>query len=161
MKGRGLYHGQVENWWLILIAAVIAMVIVLTWTNRTRRSRVDPTQVTIDPALAGTVADLYQQGKKLDAVKLLKERTGLSLADAVRVVEKIARRSQQSSPSSRQPARPPASTDISPSSEPVDLDTELDARSLVADGDKIQAIKLVRERTGWDLSRAKNYVEGL
>ena len=146
MKGRGLYHGQVENWWLILIAAVIAMVIVLTWTNRTRRSRVDPTQVTIDPALAGTVADLYQQGKKLDAV---------------RVVEKIARRSQQSSPSSRQPARPPASTDISPSSEPVDLDTELDARSLVADGDKIQAIKLVRERTGWDLSRAKNYVEGL
>jgi len=50
---------------------------------------------------------------------------------------------------------------MSPSTAPVDLDTELEVRSLVADGDKTAAITLVRARTGWDLSSAKDYIDGL
>ena len=158
------YHGRVETWWILLIAAVIALVIVLAWSARKRRSYVDPTQVTIDASLAGKVTGLYQQGKKVEAVKLLREQTGLSLADAVTIVEKIASRSKSGSNSGSKSAvkreRPPR-TDTAPSTAPVDLDTELEVRSLVADGDKITAITLVRARTGWDLSAAKDYVESL
>jgi len=84
---------------MLPIAAVIALVIVLTWSTRRRRSYIDPTQVTIDAALAGKVNDLYRQGKKLEAVKLLREQTGLSLADAVTITEKIASRSKSGSKS--------------------------------------------------------------
>ena len=153
-----------ETWWILLIAAVIALVIVLAWSARKRRSYVDPTQVTIDASLAGKVTGLYQQGKKVEAVKLLREQTGLSLADAVTIVEKIASRSKSGSNSGSKTAvkreRPPR-TDTAPSTAPVDLDTELEVRSLVADGDKITAITLVRARTGWDLSAATDYVESL
>ena len=153
-----------ETWWILLIAAVIALVIVLAWSARKRRSYVDPTQVTIDASLAGKVTGLYQQGKKVEAVKLLREQTGLSLADAVTIVEKIASRSKSGSNSGSKTAvkreRPPR-TDTAPSTSPVDLDTELEVRSLVADGNKITAITLVRARTGWDLSAAKDYVESL
>jgi len=149
---------------MLPIAAVIALVIVLTWSTRRRRSYIDPTQVTIDASLAGKVNDLYRQGKKLEAVKLLREQTGLSLADAVTITEKIASRSKSGSKSSSQAGskRERASNaDMSPSTAPVDLDTELEVRSLVADGDKTAAITLVRARTGWDHSSAKEYVDGL
>jgi len=153
---------------MLPIAAVIALVIVLTWSTRRRRSYIDPTQVTIDAALAGKVNDLYRQGKKLEAVKLLREQTGLSLADAVTITEKIASRSKSGSKSSSKSSSQAGSkrerasnADMSPSTAPVDLDTELEVRSLVADGDKTAAITLVRARTGWDLSSAKDYIDGL
>jgi len=153
---------------MLPIAAVIALVIVLTWSTRRRRSYIDPTQVTIDAALAGKVNDLYRQGKKLEAVKLLHEQTGLSLADAVTITEKIASRSKSGSKSSSKSSSQAGSkrerasnADMSPSTAPVDLDTELEVRSLVADGDKTAAITLVRARTGWDLSSAKDYIDGL
>ena len=50
---------------------------------------------------------------------------------------------------------------MSPSTAPVDLDTELEVRSLVADGDKATAISLVRARTGWNRSAATEYVDSL
>jgi len=158
------YHGRVETWWILLIAAVIALVIVLAWSARKRRSYVDPTQVTIDAALAGKVTGLYQQGKKVQAVKLLREQTGLSLADAVTIVEKIASRSKSGSNSSSKTAvrkEHASRSDTAPSTAPVDLDTELEARSLVADGDKTSAISLVRARTGWNLSAATDYIDSL
>src|SRR5664279_2844475 len=158
------YHGRVETWWILLIAAVIALVIVLAWSARKRRSYIDPTQVTIDAALAGKVTGLYQQGKKVQAVKLLREQTGLSLADAVTIVEKIASRSKSGSNSSSKTAvrkEHASRSDTAPSAAPVDLDTELDARSLVADGDKASAISLVQARTGWNLSAATEYIASL
>jgi ribosomal protein L7/L12 len=39
--------------------------------------------------------------------------------------------------------------------------TARDAYSLVLKGKKIEAIKLVRERKGWGLAEAKNFVESL
>ncbi|HEY5115790.1 MAG TPA: hypothetical protein VIJ00_09725 [Nakamurella sp.] len=153
-----------ETWWILLIAAVIALVFVLAWSARKRRSYVDPTQVTIDAALAGQVTELYQQGKKVEAVKLLREQTGLSLADAVTIVEKIASRSKTgpNTGSTTAVRKERASrSDTAPSTAPVDLDTELEVRSLVADGDKATAISLVRARTGWNRSAATEYVDSL
>jgi len=154
----------VQTWWILLIAAVIALVFVLAWSARKRRSYVDPTQVTIDAALAGQVTELYQQGKKVEAVKLLREQTGLSLADAVTIVEKIASRSKTgpNTGSTTAVRKERASrSDTAPSTAPVDLDTELEVRSLVADGDKATAISLVRARTGWNRSAATEYVDSL
>jgi len=154
----------VQTWWILLIAAVIALVFVLAWSARKRRSYVDPTQVTIDAALAGQVTGLYQQGKKVEAVKLLREQTGLSLADAVTIVEKIASRSKTgpNTGSTTAVRKERASrSDTAPSTAPVDLDTELEVRSLVADGDKATAISLVRARTGWNRSAATEYVDSL
>jgi len=34
-------------------------------------------------------------------------------------------------------------------------------RSMIREGKKIQAIKLVRERTGWDLAKAIQFVDSL
>ena len=153
-----------QTWWILLIAAVIALVFVLAWSARKRRSYVDPTQVTIDAALAGQVTGLYQQGKKVEAVKLLREQTGLSLADAVTIVEKIASRSKTgpNTGSTTAVRKERASrSDTAPSTAPVDLDTELEVRSLVADGDKATAISLVRARTGWSRSAATEYVDSL
>jgi len=154
----------VQTWWILVIAAVIALVFVLAWSARKRRSYVDPTQVTIDAALAGQVTELYQQGKKVEAVKLLREQTGLSLADAVTIVEKIASRSKTgpNTGSTTAVRKERASrSDTAPSTAPVDLDTELEVRSLVADGDKATAISLVRARTGWNRSAATEYVDSL
>ena len=153
-----------QTWWILVIAAVIALVFVLAWSARKRRSYVDPTQVTIDAALAGQVTELYQQGKKVEAVKLLREQTGLSLADAVTIVEKIASRSKTgpNTGSTTAVRKERASrSDTAPSTAPVDLDTELEVRSLVADGDKATAISLVRARTGWNRSAATEYVDSL
>ena len=50
----------------------------------------------------------------------------------------------------------PAEWDIAP-----ETSYEAQARALLREGKKIQAIKVVRAATGWDLLRAKGYVEGL
>ena len=47
----------------------------------------------------------------------------------------------------------------SPGSAPADANTEV--RALLASGDKIAAIKRVRELTGMGLKEAKDYVEAL
>lgn len=46
---------------------------------------------------------------------------------------------------------------------PAVLDDTLkfEARELLARGKKIQAVKLVREQTGWGLKQAKDFVDSL
>lgn len=48
-----------------------------------------------------------------------------------------------------------------PAPAPLTGDLEFDVRELVARGNKIGAIKLVREHTGLGLKEAMEYVEGL
>jgi len=149
----------VDIWfWVVVVvgAALIAMVLV---GARRSRSRVDPTQVTIDAALAGRIKALTAKGDKLGAVKELRAATGLGLADAVRIVEKM-------SPAKGKPAGGP---DLSKAPQ-TDADRLLagigpdhldELRSLVGAGQQIQAIKRVRELTGLGLKEAKDFVDGL
>ena len=75
--------------WIVVIvaAALIALVIV---SRSLARSRVDPTQVSIDPAVAAEVRRLYARNEKMKAVKALRAATGLGLADAVRIADRLA-----------------------------------------------------------------------
>lgn len=138
--------------WLWLIILVIAVLIGFVMVSRRgARSRIDPTDVTITPALAQQVKDLYLKNKKLEAVKALREQTGLGLADAVRIADKLGAAGKRA-----KTGDPAATTETA-----IGPDHRDEIRSLVAAGQQIQAIKKVRELTGMGLREAKDYVDGL
>ena len=89
------------------------------------------------------IALLVQQGKKIDAIKLYRERTGVGLKEAKDAVEAME--------AGREP--PPVET--------MNLAGEVEMAALVRQGRKIDAIKLYRERTGMGLKEAKDAVEAM
>jgi ribosomal protein L7/L12 len=151
----------VDIWlWIVILvaAALIALVIV---NARAARSRVDPTQVSIDPALVGQLRDLEAKGKKLDAVRLLRKSTGLGLADAVRIVDKLAASGRATKPERGTPDIGGAASGNGATTANIGPDNEAELRTLVAAGQQIQAIKMVRELTGMGLKEAKDFVDRL
>jgi ribosomal protein L7/L12 len=103
-------------------------------------------------ALVAEVQALMRTGKVISAVKLMRERTGLSLADAKAAVDEVDRSGQL-------PARlgPPAAADQL-AAQP-DLEAQL--RHLKQRGRTIEAIKLLRSRTDISLREAKQAVDRL
>ena len=142
---------------LIMVAAVILILGVILWvTNRRRRESAletmrARTNVSSAPAHASDtlaqVGALMAQGEKIEAIKVLREATGMGLAEAKAAVEKLE--TGDGSPDRRSPTAP------------AQLPTELAAtvRGLLQRGDKIAAIKLVRERMKLDLKDAKELVD--
>ena len=89
------------------------------------------------------VRALLSQGQKIEAVKLYKDQTGVGLAEAKQAVEAI-----------QAGAGPPSPPEIG-----GDLEAEL--LRLLGRGDKLEAVKLYRERMGVALFEAKQAVESL
>lgn len=139
-------------WFVVIVAAALIALVILA--GRGARSRVDPTQVSIDPALAGKVKALYAKGDKLQAVKELRAATGLGLADAVRIADKLGGAKPAAA------GRVPAGDDAAVAAG-IGPDHQDELRSLIAAGQTVQAIKRVRELTGMGLADAKDYVEKL
>ena len=138
---------------ILLAAALIALVIVGSVRGR---NRVDPTSVSLDPALVSKVRALYAKGDKLAAVKALREATGIGLADAVRIVDKLGASGKP------KPAAGPAATgDLGAIQAGIGPDHVDQLRVLMAGGRQIEAIKMVRTLTGMGLKDAKDYVERL
>jgi ribosomal protein L7/L12 len=81
--------------------------------------------------------------KKIAAVKLYKDQTGVGLAEAKQAVESM-----------QAGAGPPSPSDIG-----GDLEAEL--LRLLGRGDKLEAVKLYRDRKGTSLLEAKQAVESL
>jgi len=84
----------VDVWWWVSLLVLLALIGVFMIARRSAKARVDPTQVSIDPALAARVRELYAQGDqngRLQAVKELRAATGLGLADAVRIADKMGK----------------------------------------------------------------------
>ncbi len=81
-----------DSWiWITLISLAILTIPFLA-IRRAAKSRVDPTEVSIDPAMAARVKELYRQGDqagRLQAAKELRAATGLGLADAARIADKL------------------------------------------------------------------------
>jgi ribosomal protein L7/L12 len=142
----------VDIWYWLVVVVVLVLIGFVMINRRNVRSRVDPTDVTINPDLAREVQDLYLKNKKLEAVKALRAATGLGLADAVRITDKLGAAGKPGA--SVQPAAGGTAADIGP-------DHQDEIRSLVAAGQQIQAIKKVRELTGMGLKDAKDYVDRL
>jgi ribosomal protein L7/L12 len=133
---------------LIAISGLMIAVFIL---NRSWGGSLDqePRDRAGSPPSADQVAEIQRllaAGNPIAAIKLVRGRTGMSLREAKAYVEGLARGAAPSAPPS---AVAPATID----------DAEL--RRLVAQGNPIAAIKLVREQTGMGLRDAKVYVEAL
>lgn len=89
------------------------------------------------------LAELVRQGRKLEAIKLVREQTGCGLAEAKAAVEKLER---------GEPSEPAA-----PGGDLGDLKEKI--RTLVLSGRMIDAIKLYREKTNTGLKDAKDAVD--
>lgn len=95
---------------------------------------------------------LKAQGHTIAAIKLVREATGMGLAEAKRFVDGLA---VEGVPSALSPTPSPSAGD------PAALAADPEVRALLARGNKIAAIKRVRELTGWGLKEAKEFVERL
>ncbi|MCC9603332.1 hypothetical protein LOC67_22510 [Stieleria sp. JC731] len=91
------------------------------------------------------IRDLLSEGKKIAAVKLVRERQKCSLREAVNTVELIESGNEVSI------------SDPAPASD-GEMDAVLDA---IEKGEKLRAVKLYRESTGADLRESKEFVESL
>ncbi|MDG4802338.1 50S ribosomal protein L7/L12 [Micromonospora sp. WMMD980] len=132
-----------------VLLAVIAMLLLLLFVFRRPAGR--PRDLLApDPATGGgqgEVLRLAREGRTVEAVKLLREQTGLPLLEAKQAVDALRAGGVP-------PARPAG---------PADLDDAVraEATRLTHRGKKIHAVKLVREHTGWSLAEAKRYVDRL
>ena len=79
-----------DTWiWIALVTMAVVTIPFLA-IRRAAKNRVDPTNVSIDADLAHRVRVLCRQDKKVEAVKELRDATGLALRDALTIVEKLA-----------------------------------------------------------------------
>jgi ribosomal protein L7/L12 len=101
------------------------------------------------PATEGDVVSMLQQGRKIDAIRLYREQTGAGLREAKDAVEALER--GENLPAGARAA----------GSAGVRADLKADVWALLQDGQKIQAIKFYRERTGCGLKQAKDAVEAV
>ncbi|MGE5195041.1 MAG: hypothetical protein ACM3U2_21315, partial [Deltaproteobacteria bacterium] len=91
------------------------------------------------------VGSLVRQGRKIEAIKVYRAQTGVGLAEAKAAVEAMERGDS-----------PPPARDA-----PVPDEVDADLWELLNKGQKIQAIKLYRARTGARLADAKTAVEAI
>ncbi|MET7469424.1 50S ribosomal protein L7/L12 [Micromonospora sp. NPDC005686] len=131
----------------LAVALVVVVFLLLLVLRRDRpRDLVAPDR----PAGGGQaeVLRLIHAGRKVEAVKLLREQTGLSLLEAKQAVDAL------SSGGTWSPGAPAPGT-------VVDDAVRAEAARLLHRGKKIQAVKVVREHTHMSLAEAKRYVESL
>lgn len=92
------------------------------------------------------IAELIEQGRKIEAIKLLRENTGIGLAEAKAQIEQLSAEATGQVP-------PAERTGLDKSGLPEDV------LALAHAGRKIEAIKVLRERTGLGLKEAKERIE--
>jgi len=100
----------------------------------------------LDDEHQAIIRDLLEQNRKIEAIKIYREQTGVGLAEAKQAVESIEL--GQPLPGHPQPGT-------------LDAVTQEQIRTLIKHGQKIEAIKLYREVTGVGLKEAKDRVEAL
>ena len=143
---------------LLVVGVVVVVVLGVALVIVMRRSsdvpaRVDlpisPPSSDVPPDLVEQAQSMLAQGKKIQAIKQVREATGMGLAEAKRYVEGL----------------PPGSSVFQDlpvhQAQTFDGDLEQEARRALVEGGKIQAIKRVRELTGQGLKEAKDFVDGL
>lgn len=95
------------------------------------------------------VAAAIRAGRKIEAIQLLRESTGLGLAEAKAEVERMEGRWSRPEPT---PADPPARTNLDPRSIGA-------VQEALARDDMIEAIKAYRAHTGVGLKEAKDAID--
>ena len=130
----------------VVLGVAIAILIAIVLFRRPSRRAARP----LVPPPAGELGDrlrtLLAQGRKIQAIKELREHTPMGLAEAKDYVENL-----------------PAAGPLPPSPPPPELSPSalLRARALVAEGKYVHAVKVIREDTGLPLKEAKDAMDRL
>lgn len=139
---------------LYSVGFFLVFVVVLMWTMGMRESAGDiavvPTLNLEGLDMETAVRQLMDRGRKIDAIKLVREQTGMGLKEAKLYVEALI--------SGDGPLPVPFHQTVSTDTH---ADVVSEVRRLLSNGRKIEAIKYVREQTGMGLKEAKEYVESL
>jgi ribosomal protein L7/L12 len=138
---------------LAAAAALVATLMLVVTRSVARRREHGP--YPLAPPLYGTpeerIVALAQRGQKIEAIKLVREHTGLGLAEAKRVVDRAVETGYlQLPPHTRGRLDRPGPL--------AKLNPHLlgEAADLKRRGKAIEAIKLIREQTGLGLKEAKD-----
>lgn len=97
------------------------------------------------------VQSLLVQGRKMEAIKLLKERSGIPLEAAKTAVEAIEKLGTLGT----------ATLSITTNTTTLSQQDTAEIQRLIRQGEKIAAIKLIRDRTGLGLKEAKDVADQL
>lgn len=135
---------------VVAIAVVIALFVLYRGLSRYNdRSWSPPQQLIVGDSIEQQARALVVEGKALQAIKLVREATGMGLKEAKDYVYALAGGSD-------------GLHDLDTSStSPADIRGDAELSALLARGNTIGAIKRVRELTGMGLKEAKDYVDGL
>jgi ribosomal protein L7/L12 len=123
-----------------------------------RMSQMPATSNDAPESLTREVEALLMQGKKIQAIKLYREQTGLGLREAKEAIDLIENALRMQGPTSYQAGSADPETEIGL---PVVEPPGAEVRRYVLEGKKIQAIKLYREQTGLGLREAKEAIDRL
>lgn len=97
------------------------------------------------------VQSLLVQGRKIDAIKLLKERSGIPLEAAKTAVDAMEKLGTLGT----------ATLSITTNTTTLSQQDAAEIQRLIRQGKKIEAIKLIRDRTGLGLKEAKDLTDRL
>jgi ribosomal protein L7/L12 len=144
---------------IVVLGAVVALIVLRRSWGGSLPSTPSPSRAlqTLPPKQIGDldlaeVSALLAGGNKIEAIKRVRELTGLGLKEAKDYVEAMPLSGLRGSPA---PAAPAPSRGEAPAADLAEVS------ALLAGGNKIEAIKRVRELTGLGLKEAKDYVDSL
>jgi len=147
---------------LLVFGIIIAAVVIWSQNRQIGEETSDQAAPERTPNLSVTPADLEAQvrqqvlaGKKIEAIKIYRQATGVGLKEAKDAVEAVER--GQSLPAPVETSWDLAS--IAQPATPAQLEAEL--RQQVQQGNKLAAITLYRSATGVGLREAKDAIEAL
>ena len=103
--------------------------------------------MSLDAEHEAIVRSLLEQNRKIEAIKLYRERTGVGLVEAKQAVERL------------ESGNSPVHSD--PQFGSLEAATQQQIDTLIANGRTIEAIKLYREVTGVGLKEAKDHVDAI
>ncbi len=151
---------------IILVAVIVVGLALIVVVRMLRSHHISSSQTldndpTYSPFLATSTdsnpdVDIQQvalrflsKGQKIEAIKRVREATGWGLKEAKDYVDALATGSS-----------PPAPFRIESVESVPDAVRDM-ALTLIRDGRKIEAIKVVREHTNWGLKEAKDWVDAV
>ncbi|WP_415974689.1 hypothetical protein [Rhodococcus sp. 077-4] len=143
--------------WFIVALILIDAAVLAAWLLARKKPGSSPETsrnirlIGLDDSARADIHQLLAANKKIQAIKIFRERTGAGLLDAKNAIESLQRGGQF----------PPSSTILDAAQAgPVPWDDLIPRLStLKSEGKAIAAIKLLRDRTGLSLRDAKNAVD--
>ncbi|MGI8867853.1 MAG: hypothetical protein ACR2F6_03120 [Mycobacteriales bacterium] len=79
------------TWWMwTIVIVLLAILAAQILARRSLRPGVDPTKVRLDPEYVAHLRELATHGQPIRAIAELRKQTGIGLADAKRMVDRMS-----------------------------------------------------------------------